>query len=192
MLRRDFRLRSAEVGDGRTLTLACVPFGVPAWVDDGAGPYRESFVRGAFQHVVAAANRVELRYDHRQAGPPYGFGLDLAEGDDGLSGRFRVAPGEHGDQIISLVEDGQLPGVSIGFVPGRSRESRDDDGPLVERLRVKRLGEVSLTPAATWEEARVLAVRAESDGSERAVAAVSARLRERERLALRRIRAGVR
>jgi HK97 family phage prohead protease len=162
MLTRSFLLRDAEVGgDGRSLILACVPFDRPALVDDGDGPYREVFRRGAFAAVAPAANRIELRYGHRQDGPPYGFGLDLVEDPEHLIGRFRVAPGAQGDQVLALVNDGQLNGVSIGYLAGQSRDTADGDGPLVERLRVKQLAEVSLIPSGTsaYVDARVLAVR---------------------------------
>jgi HK97 family phage prohead protease len=186
MLLRDYELRDAEVGgDGRTLVLACVPFDVEALVDDGDGPYREVFRCGAFEHVVRAPNRVELRYRHQQDGPPYGFGVDLVEDSKYLIGAFRVAPGGQGDGLLDLVCDRQLRGVSIGFVAGVDRRT-DDGGLLVERVRVKRLGEVSLTPAATWSDARVLAMR------ESAAAGATAASAERERWMLRRLRLGLR
>ena len=163
MLTRSYHLRDAEVGgDGRSLILACVPFDTAAMVDDGRGPYREVFRHGAFTHLVDAARRVELRYAHHQDGPPYGYGLDLIEDPGYLLGRFRVAPSAHGDQVLALVNDGQLSGVSIGYIAGQSNDTSDADGPLVERVRVKRLAEVSLVPVGTssYDEAQVLAVRA--------------------------------
>lgn len=181
MLQREFlQIRDAEVGgDGRTVVLACVPFDQPALVDDGSGPYREVFRRGAFRHVVDAPNRVELRYAHQHDGAPYGFGVDLVEDPGYLLGSFRVAPSERGDQVLALVLDDQLSGVSIGYVAGQSRDGRDVEGPLVERMRVKRLAEVSLTPAPAYKQGSgVLAVR--EDGL--AVPAVDAGAIERERL----------
>jgi HK97 family phage prohead protease len=178
MLTRSYQLRDAEVGnDGRSLVLACVPFDSPAAVDDGDGPYREVFRRGAFTHILNAARRVELRYAHRQDGLPYGFGLDLEEGPEFLLGRFRVAESSTGRHMLALVEEGQLVGVSIGFVPGQSRDTDDQRGPLVERLRVKRLSEVSLVPSETelYEGARVLAVRANPDPDPVVVARARAR-----------------
>lgn len=181
MLQREFlALRDVEVGsDGRTLVLACVPFDVPATVDDGDGPYREVFRRGAFRHVVSAPNRTELRYAHTP-GVPYGFGLDLVEDEKYLLGSFRVAPSDDGDRLLALVRDDQLRGVSVGYVAGQSRTGRDDFGELTERLLVKRLAEVSVTPAAAYAGAEVLAVREAPTGHAGAV--------ERERLYWRRIR----
>lgn len=183
MLTREFGLRDAEIGggDGRTLVLACVPFGVEAVVDDGDGPYREVFRRGAFEHVTRAPNRVELRYRHRQDMLPFGFAADLVEDPKHLIGSFRVAPGERGDQILDLVRDGQLSGVSIGFLPGTDMVTGSG---AVERVRVKKLGEVSLTPVQVYTGAEVLAVREAMADMAGAV--------ERERLSLRRIRLALR
>lgn len=165
MFLRDFQLRDAEVGgDGRTVVLACVPFDREALVDDGAGPYREVFRRGAFAHITGAARHTELRYAHRDS-PAHllGFGVDLVEDPSYLLGSFRVSPSDAGDQVLALVRDGQLAGVSIGYVPGQhsgdNRESITESGLLVERLRVKRLPEVSLTPAPAYADASVLTVR---------------------------------
>lgn len=178
MLQRDYRVRDVAERDGRTLELACVPFDAPAWVDDGDGPYREVFRRGAFSHITRAANRVELRYAHRQDGAPYGFGMELREDADYLRGVFRVAPSEDGDRLLGLVRDDQLQGVSVGYLPGVDRDGGDADGPLVERVRVKRLAEVSLTPSPAYEDARVLALReAAEDARRTAVAVEAARLR---------------
>lgn len=140
-----------------------MPFDVPAGVDDGDGRYREVFRRGAFEHVTAAPNRTELRYEHDQNGPPYGFATELVEEPEMLVGRFRVAPSDLGDMLVALVRDDQLTGVSVGFIPGTDRKGSDADGPLVERIRVKRLKEVSLVGSPVHPGAKVLAVRSATD-----------------------------
>lgn len=177
MLTREYAaLRDAELrDDGRTLVVACVPFDSPGWVSDGGPAYREVFRPGAFRHVSAAPNRVELRYRHDGSGAPYGFGTELAEDSRYLLGTFRIAPSPQGDQLLALVRDDQLRGVSIGYVPGRSRDVLDAEGPLVERLNVRQLAEVSLTNAPSYADARVLAVRELPEDSDSAA-------RERERI----------
>ena len=178
MLLRDFQVADIAERDGRTLELACVPFDAPAWVDDGAGPYRESFRRGAFQHIVKAPNRVELRYAHHRDGAPYALGRELVEDERYLRGVFRIAESDDGDRLLGLVRAGDLRGVSIGFAPGSDVVETDDDGPVTVRVRVKRLSEVSLTPAPAYADAAVLALR-EAAETDRAlsVAREAARLR---------------
>lgn len=183
LLTREFQIRDAELGgDGRTLVLACVPFDREAVVDDGQGPYREVFRRGAFEHLARAANRTELRYLHgREPSGVLGFAAGLVERDDYLEGAFRVAPSASGDQVMALVRDEQLRGVSIGFSqgahPGDNRRADDPEGglPLVERIRVRQLPHVALVPAGAYSGARVLAVREAPDVDAVAVARERAR-----------------
>ena len=155
---RTFDLHDVDVtGDGRTLTLAVVPYMAPAEVAEGGRSYREQFQRGAFANVVKAPNRVELRYWHDQQGLPYGFGASMREDQRYLVGDFRVAKGVPGDQLLALVEEG-LKGVSVGFY-GDPSGDRWEGPHLVTRTRVKRLKEVSMTPAPAYEGAEVVAVR---------------------------------
>jgi len=185
MLTREYQLRDATVsGDGRTLILACVPYDREAIVDDddGNGPYREVFRRGAFDHLTRAANRTELRYLHGSAAADVlGFASELVETGDYLEGAFRVAPSASGDQILALVRDEQLRGVSIGYVAGEhdgdNRRADDPAGglPLMERLRVRKLPHVALVPVGAYGGAGVLAVR-EAAAADPLVAA---RVRER-------------
>ena len=169
MLTREYTIRDAELsGDGQTLVLACVPFDREAVVDDGEGMYREVFRRGAFEHLTRAANRTELRYLHgRDPSGVLGFASGLVESGDYLEGTFRVAPSANGDQVLALVRDDQLRGVSVGYIPGDhasdNRRTEVVDGlPLVERMRVRQLPHVALVPVGAYQEAGVLAVREQS------------------------------
>jgi phage head maturation protease len=91
-----------------------------------------------------------------------------------LLGEARVFRGARGDHLIDLLGEEQLGGVSVGFVAGRSVEAVDDDGPLVDRVRVARMPEWSLTDAPAYDGAAVLAVRSEQVDAARAAAAAFA------------------
>lgn len=163
-------IRSYELHDmavkGRTLTLAVVPFDRPAWVDDGQGPYRERFRSGAFKHIDPT--RVQLRYQHSQdMMDRIGVGQALREDGGYLIGEARVFRGDRGDHLLNLVDDGALQGISAGFVAGESRTVQDADGPLVERVRVKSLPEISLVDEPAYAGAQVLAVRSAKRAAER-------------------------
>lgn len=178
LLRRSFEVDDADViADGRTLRLRLVPFDTPAVVDDGQGPYREGFRRGAFAHLLRAAQRVELRYEHQQHGLPYGFGSELVEEPGALVGSFRAADSETGRHLLALVDDG-LRGVSVGYMPDKRADERS--GGVLWRRRVKLLKEVSMTSSPTYEGAELLAVRHKAD---------TETARERARWELARVRA---
>ncbi|MCZ7526143.1 MAG: HK97 family phage prohead protease [Acidimicrobiia bacterium] len=144
-------------GDGRTVAGLAVPFDRPADV----GRYREVFVRGAFARTIAerGAGSVKLLANHRERDLPIGRATVLREDPAGLYGEFRVSKTGQGDEVLELVRDGALDGLSVSFVPVRQEDRTDPDGrPMVVRLEVK-LREVSLTAFPAYEDARVLALR---------------------------------
>jgi HK97 family phage prohead protease len=167
LLRHSFEVADMHVA-GRSLLLACVPFNTPAWVADDGEPYRE-----VHRPTVATGldpTRTQLRYQHSDDMiNRLGVGAEFRPDPRYLLGEFRVVSGARGDHLLDLVESGQLRGVSVGFVPGPSNSTADEDGPLVERLRYKRLPEVSLVDAPAYTGAEVLAVaRARRVEAERA------------------------
>jgi HK97 family phage prohead protease len=162
--------RSYAVNDlavkGRTLTLAVVPIMRPAWVEDSTGRYRERFRSGAFSHVDPT--RVQLRYQHStDLLDRVGAGMDMREDGKYLVGRARVFNGARGDHLLDLVNAKELRGVSVGFYPGQDAKVYDDDGPLVERVRVKSMPEWSLVDDPAYKGAEVLAVRSSQQAEAR-------------------------
>ena len=174
MLTHSFEMRDATV-TGRTLTILAAPFDQPAPIlDEGGEPILEQFARGAFRNAVKAPNRVELRYEHRQDGPPYALGVQMREDTAGLVGTWRVAPSTDGDRLLGLVSDEQLRGASVGFIPGDHPDDNTWTGNTIVRHYIKHLAEVSLTAAPVYEAAQVMELRSRKS-------AVDVKTRERER-----------
>ena len=151
-----------EPGDGRTVYGRVVPYDDVAEVSDDGGvtTYRESFAHGAFSRATRAPHRVELTHEH-DAGlfGTVGKGVELDERDDGLYGVFRVFEGNAGDQVLTLVREKILPGLSIVGValsPGKRR------GGVVVRTSVA-LQAVGLCRRPAYDRAEVLAVRSAFD-----------------------------
>jgi HK97 family phage prohead protease len=158
MLRHEFQVRDADV-TGRTVRLACVPYDRPAPVADANGdPYLEQFQRGAFRNVVKAPHVVQLLHDHRP-GVGFGYARSLTEEPTYLVGEWRVPKSEPGDQLLALVTDEQLRGVSVGFQPGDHPEDNVWVDNVLTRRYVARMPEVSLTPAPVYDDAKVLEIR---------------------------------
>ena len=155
-------LRPSEE-DGRTLIGRCVPYEEPASVIDPDGSaYSEMFTRGAFARAVKAPNRVWLRFEHRVGlMEQLGRGQTFEEKDDGLYGTLRVANGSVGDHALSLVTDGMLTGLSVGFRPLDAR-ARAVNGVVVRRRC--HLEEVSLVTEPAYAGAGVMEVRAAKPG----------------------------
>lgn len=161
MLTRTFPLRlERSSGDGRTLEGCCVPYGEASKVtDDGVHSYYEVFEPGAFSRNLAAANRIELRFEHGEGITDIvGRAVELSEEGSGLYGAFRVFNGPVGDHALELVSEGILPGLSVGFVPRRrGGVKRTPEGTVVRDLC--HLEEVSLCRRPAYDRAVVTAVR---------------------------------
>ena len=153
-------------GDGRTVTGYAVPYGIEALVDDGDGPYLELFERGAFRNVAKAPRVVKLRYPHgRDLESWIGKTIELQDRDKGLWGRWRLDdPDEHpaAKLVAYKIRDGQLPGLSVSFTPGATRELRRDRQTVRVRQTVKVLHHVAIVPDPAYPSLEPLAVRSAS------------------------------
>lgn len=151
----ELRTAQLETGAGRIVEGRCVPYGIAAEVcDPGGEPYLEEFAPGAFARAVRAPGRVEFRYHHGTGLADWiGRAQSFAETDEGLDGTFRVIPGVFGDQALTLVDEGLLTGLSVGFRSLARRERKSSAGAIIrERCH---LVEVSLTASPSWQEAAV-------------------------------------
>jgi HK97 family phage prohead protease len=132
VLVRDFApelsIRSAaKGGDGRTVEGIAVPYGQRQRIDDDL---IESFARGCFAHQIRAAHRVHFARDHlAHGGTLIGKTVELRDDAAGLWGAWRVSKTPVGEETLTLVADGVLDQLSVGF---RSRKDRrDPDGTIV-------------------------------------------------------------
>jgi len=132
------------------------PYGEPAAVDDGAGPYREMFTPGCFHEQVTDAKsrplRIWLTRGHR--GEVIGHAVRLSDLSTAVFGAFRVHEGDAGDEALAAIQSGQLTGVSVLMTPLRSRVV---DG--ITRREQAWLAAVALVPTPAYRSARVLRVR---------------------------------
>ena len=156
-LHREVAVRIAQDGDGRTLVSRLVPYGEVATVNDGDGPYQETFDTGAFKAQMRAAHRIKafLNFRHRQGlSDIIGHAANIEDRGDGLHGELRVLDVPDGDKALKLVEAGELDRISIEFQP-----VKDDviDG-VVHRVAARLLG-VALVPEGAYGGAQVIAVR---------------------------------
>ena len=165
MLKHDYLCRDGEL-NGRTLTVACVPFDVAAPVsDDGLTVYLEAFDRGAFAAVTRAPNRTVLRREHSHD-EALTVAKQLTEEPDTLIGVFDVGHSEDADRLLEDWNAGEFGGVSLGFVPGDHVGDNEIVDGVTRRRRVKSLREVSFVKDPAFASTGVLAIR--SDAARRA------------------------
>jgi hypothetical protein len=144
--------------DQRTIVGIAVPWNRPTTVsDDGRTAYTESFDRGAFARTIAErGDRVKLLAVHDRRSLPVGRAALLREDAAGLYAELRVSNTRAGDEVLELVRDGSLDGLSIGF---RGITHETPAPRTVVRTEV-RLDEISVVPFPAYEDARIHAVRA--------------------------------
>ncbi len=160
LLKRTFNIEVAEVdGDGRTLHALVVPYGKPTTVNDGFGPYKEMFVKGAFERAVNVPNRVWLNFEHHPGfSNVIGNGVHFEERSDGLYGDLEVDQGDEGDKALRFINKRVLTGMSVEFKP----MSKDAPVDGVVTRRSVHLDAVALCRVGAYAGAQVLAVRTES------------------------------
>ena len=159
-------VRDGDDGDGRTLVGLAVPYDTELDVSDWWDEYSEVFRVGSFAKTITDRSRpVPLLVSHEHRALPIGAATNLAETPAGLMAAFHLSSTARADEVLALVTDRAISGLSIGFEPVRQLvtkgSARDPaaDRDLVERTEVN-LREVSICNFPAYEDAGVTGIRA--------------------------------
>lgn len=145
---RQYKVRAAAAGDGRTITGLAVPYDTPTEILPG---WTEIIKRGAIDTAVRPA----LFYRH---GEPIGIVTEMTDTAEGLEITARISDTAQGRDAATLVADGAITALSIGFF---EREWIDlDDGGAITRTQTKiDLREISLVPIPAYDDAQITSIR---------------------------------
>jgi HK97 family phage prohead protease len=119
---------------------------------------RDMVMRGAFGDTLASRGirRIPMLFQHDPS-EPVGIWLELREDFRGLFARGRLIPEvARGRELISLLREGAIDGLSIGF---RASKARIDPKTRIRRLHVVDLWEISIVTFPLLAGARVRAVK---------------------------------
>lgn len=111
------------------------------------------FDKGTLQYSDVSRVKLWIQHDSNRA---VGVATELDDRDDGLYGTFRIARGPAGDEALTYAEDGVLDGFSIGLGQGGKFQRRGEINYAISAP----LMETSLTPAPSFDDARVHTVAA--------------------------------
>lgn len=136
----------------RTIKGLIVPYGVPA---RSRGQLWQ-FSQGTLKYSDVSRVKLWIQHDQNRA---VGVATELDDRNDGMYGTFKVARGAAGDEALSYAEDKVLDGFSIGLGQGGKFQRRGDINHAIEAP----LMETSLTPAPSFDDARVHSVAAQAD-----------------------------
>jgi HK97 family phage prohead protease len=123
---------------------------------------RDLVLPGAFKESIArrGPRGIKMLFQHDPA-EPIGVWLEVREDAHGLYARGRILPEvERGREVLALMRAGALDGLSIGF---RTVEGRTDPKSGVRKLSRVDLWEISVVTFPMLPEARVSAVKNDSD-----------------------------
>lgn len=125
---------------------------------DGA---RDMVMPGAFARTLKSRGlrRIPMLFQHDPA-EPVGVWLELVEDFRGLRARGKLIPDvQRARELIALVRDGAVDGLSIGF---RTVKGRIDPATRIRRIVDLDLWEISIVTFPLLAGARVRAVKASS------------------------------
>ena len=148
--------------EGRTLVGLAVPWEKPALVvDPGSRPYLEEFKRSSTDRTLAQhPDDFPVFVNHRRNEDPIGV-VAFQRSDEGLIYEAPISKTSRGDEYLTLVEDGAMRSVSIGFRPISQMKRMSPEGAVTSRTEVA-LRELSIAPSGfgQYPDARVDSVRA--------------------------------
>jgi HK97 family phage prohead protease len=158
---RSYESELSVTGDGRTVCGMLAPYNELAFVDDGFGPYWETFQPGCFDRCIKGQPsylRVQLEHN----GHWVGRGDVWRDSSHGLEADMRLDNTEAGREAAFKIRDGQTPGLSLAFLPGKSPTRNISGKQVVVRERVKAIHHVALCQQPAYMGAQVEMVRSNS------------------------------
>lgn len=163
ILTRSWQESSLELRgrDGRTVVGIAAPFDSPTTIHESArGTFSEVIRRGAFARTIAerGATKVKFLALHDSQRLPLGRATLLREDAAGLYMEARVSQTQAGDEVLELIRDGALDGLSIGFTVPSGGETFDARAATRDLTEI-RLHEVSAVPWPAYADALVTGVR---------------------------------
>nr|DAT72600.1 MAG TPA: head maturation protease [Caudoviricetes sp.] len=145
---RQYKVRATAGGDGRTITGLAVPYDTPTEIVPG---WTEVIARGAIDLTA----RPSLFYRH---GEPIGVVTEMTDTADGLEITARISDTTQGRDAATLVADGAIRALSIGFFEREWEDKETQDGYTRTQTAID-LREISLVPIPAYDQAQITSVR---------------------------------
>lgn len=150
---RSIEVRAAD-SEKREITGIAMPYGeeIDYW------GYRESFEPGA----IDAAGAI-LRYGHEE---PIGRITSTRETETAFEITAKISNTPRGDEVWTLVKDGVLTSMSIGFEGKRWEEHQDDNGITHVKWTEAKVREVSIVEFPAYTQAKITNHRSKPEMSD--------------------------
>jgi hypothetical protein len=147
----------------RIIEFVAAPYDEEAVIMWRGEPWRELFVRGAWDGIEKRPNRVKVNRGHDKNRTVGKIANWWPSRQEGLVGAARISQTPLGDETLALAED-EVLGPSVGYVaPARFVELNKRSRPGLRSVRRAFMDHLSFVPDPTWESAAVLSVRNAAD-----------------------------
>lgn len=118
-------------------------------------------VKGAYKNTLAArAGKIKALRDHKH---PIGKIVHAEEDSSGLYVKKSISDTPLGNETVTLVEDGVLDSMSIGYETVKADYEMHSDGRKARMLKELKLREVSVVTFPANEAALILGVKSLAD-----------------------------
>jgi uncharacterized protein len=144
-------------GDGRTVQGLIAPYDVPTPI---GGRFTETFTRGSF--VTGRGVGLFAGHPRDDRDLPVAPAGSLTENGAGLLGEWRVSDTTAGRDLLTLIGDRAIGGLSVGFLADEAADEWSPDGRSVTRRRAV-LDHVAAVERPAYAGAAILSVRAGRD-----------------------------
>lgn len=149
--------RVADAGE-RIIEGVAVPYNDPTEIYERGALFWEQFAPGAFADSIAKrGSRVPLLLHHDDRQLPVGKTVELSDTPGALRVVARVSDTAAGNDALTLIHDGVLDGLSVGFYSLGERWNSERTERTITRAELR---ELSIVNFPAYDNARVLAVRA--------------------------------
>tara|TARA_R110002012_G_scaffold319941_1_gene541879 strand:+ start:1033 stop:1584 length:552 start_codon:yes stop_codon:yes gene_type:complete len=147
-------LEIREDNDDHYLTGLIVPFHQRT----DLGAYMEQMSPGVFdKSITERGDRIPLLETHARDRFPIGRSTEFTKTKQGLMATFMLANSERGREALELAKN-FVTGLSVGFIPIKSRTSTDGGRKLVTRVEAK-LDHIAMVFNPQYDQARIMSVR---------------------------------
>lgn len=137
-----------------------VPWDLPTRIDSSL---TEEFAPGAFDADIRRRSGVFLARNHMPlGGTPIGRLSVMRNDAAGLYVEGRISRTAVGEETLTLLRDGVLDSLSIGFAEGKNQVRQDPKLGAITRRLTASLREVAIVPTPAYRDARVTGVRGEA------------------------------
>lgn len=151
--------------EGRLISGIAVPYDAPSTIFEGGRIFDETWHHGSTTETIAKrGDRMRVLGFHDARSFPLGKPVQLEDRAPGMWFEARISDTRDGNDALTLVRDGVLDGVSVGFSVPEGGDTWTNENGLKRAIHRANVHEFSLVNFPAFDDARVASIREATDG----------------------------